>query len=330
MKYIIILILLFVLELIYLKIATVKNIKDKPNHRSAHTKPTIRGGGIIYVFAFIIYAVVFNEENNFYFLLIGILLVSTISFIDDLIMLSSKLRLVTHLIGFSLMFYSLGFFELFSNYEIILLLATTIFSIGFLNIYNFMDGINGITFLNALISYSSLLFINIYYISFINSQLLIILILATSVFGFFNFRQKAVCFAGDIGSITIGFSLIYFVVKLYLVSNNLSVFLLLVVYLLDGGWTIVERIFKKENIFEAHKRHLYQLLANDFKIPHLRISIIYFIIQLSINWLVIFTMIKGYNGLFILLITFTIASLFYIVIKYKLHKRLTNKRELNN
>ena len=321
-KFIVVTISLFLLELLYLKIARIKNIKDTPNHRSAHKNPTLRGGGIIVAVSVIIYAVFFHSISfQFYFFLSATLLVAIISFIDDLIKLSSKLRLITHFIAFLLIFYSLNLFSDSSLAGILFIIFIYLFSIGFLNIYNFMDGINGITFLNALVSYSTLLYLNKYYIVFTENNLLITLIISILVFGFFNFRKKAICFAGDIGSITIGFSLIYFVLKLYLASNNLSVLLIFIVYLTDGVWTILERLYRRENIFEAHSRHLYQLLANNLKIDHLKVSTYYFFIQISINILLVLSLTNSINPLVVLSILALLLSIIYIKIKKRTIKK---------
>ena len=321
-KFIVVTISLFLLELLYLKIARIKNIKDTPNHRSAHKNPTLRGGGIIVAVSVIIYAVFFHSISfQFYFFLSATLLVAIISFIDDLIKLSSKLRLITHSIAFLLIFYSLNLFSDSSLAGILFIIFIYLFSIGFLNIYNFMDGINGITFLNALLSYSTLLYLNKYYIVFTENNLLITLIISILVFGFFNFRKKAICFAGDIGSITIGFSLIYFVLKLYLASNNLSVLLIFTVYLTDGVWTILERLYRRENIFEAHSRHLYQLLANNLKIDHLKVSTYYFFIQISINILLVLSLTNSINPLVVLSILALLLSIIYIKIKKRTIKK---------
>lgn len=322
LKYILVFIALFILEIIYIKIAFAKNIKDNPNHRSAHTKPTIRGGGIIVVFAILIYAIIYTPEINFYYFLIGVLLVSIISFLDDLITLSSVLRLGIHITAFSLVFYSLGLFQINTLAAVTLVVFSYIFSIGYLNIYNFMDGINGITFLNALVSYFTLLYLNEYYLVFEDSSLFILLIISIVVFGFFNFRKKAICFAGDIGSISIGFSLLYFVLKFYIKTNNPLILLLFSVYLLDGGWTILERLLRKENIFIAHKRHLYQILVNDFKMSHIKISTFYFIIQLIVNMIMIFLILKDYNGITYLVLIFGGFSIFYFFIKLRYISKL--------
>lgn len=320
-KSLIVFIVLFVLEILYIKIAKAKNIKDTPNHRSAHIEPTIRGGGIIILFAVLIYPILYAPDLQFYYLLAGVVLVSVISFLDDLMTLSSKIRILIHLIAFTLIFYSLGLIQFNSITSICILGLIYIFSIGYLNIYNFMDGINGITFLNALVSYAALFYLNKYYIAFEDPNLLAILMIALVVFGFFNFRKKAICFAGDVGSISIGFSLIYFAIKFYLASNNPLILLIFSVYLLDGGWTIFERLLDKENIFEAHKKHLYQKLVNDLRLPHLKVSTIYFLFQLLINSVLILLLINKVYWPFGLSLVFIFLSILYFVIK-----KITNKK----
>lgn len=321
-KYLIVFIILFALEILYIKIAKAKNIKDTPNHRSAHTKPTIRGGGIIILFAVLMYPIIYVPDLEFYYLLSGVVLVSVISFLDDILTLSSKIRILIHLIAFTLIFYSLGLMQFNGITSIALLSFIYIFSIGYLNIYNFMDGVNGITFLNALVSYGVLLYLNNYYVAFEDSDLLIVLMIAVLVFGFFNFRKKALCFAGDVGSIAIGFSLIYFAIKLYLASNNLLIMLIFSVYLLDGGWTIFERLLDKENVFEAHKRHLYQKLANDLKWPHLKVSTFYFLFQILINIVLIFLLTYKINGIIGFGLVFIVLSILYFLIKKATNKKI--------
>jgi len=316
-------IILFLLEIGYLKIAEKKGIIDNPNHRSAHINPTIRGGGIILIPAILIFLLFFSAELSKYIgFCSAVLLLAIISFIDDLRTLSSKVRITFHFIAFTIIFFTLGFFQEISLYTILIVIFTYVFSLGFLNIYNFMDGINGVTFLNALVTYVTFFVINEYIHSFSNSDLLLLLIMAVSVFGFFNFRKSPKCFAGDVGSITIGFTIIYFIIKLFLVTNNYAVFLLLGVYLLDGGWTIVERIIRKENIFEAHRRHLYQLYANEIKVAHLKISTIYFIVQLLLNFIVLYLLIQYENSLLNTVVLFVILTFLYFIIKKNAYKKV--------
>lgn len=189
-----------------------------------------------------------------------------------------------------------------------------------------MDGVNGITFLNALVTFLTLIILNIYYVSFTSNVLLTLLVLASIVFGFFNFRKKAICFAGDIGSITLGFTIIYFILKLYFSSKNPLVFGLLAVYLIDGGWTIIERRIRKENIFEAHKRHLYQILANKLKTPHLLIAIGYLSIQILINiFVLLLIFFPLMNNWILIVLLFLVNSVGYIIYKRSIIKKIRNE-----
>ncbi len=312
-NYLLLGLILLIVELIYLRLASKFNIIDNPNNRSSHTTPTIRGGGIIIFLAFIIYGLWFGKiEPPYGFLILAISLVAIISFIDDLVSLSSKVRILIHLLAFSLIFYTLNVFTIYSILSVGLIY---IIALCFLNIYNFMDGINGITFLNTLATYAILIAINSYYLTFTDNNLLIILTIATLVFGIFNFRNGPKCFAGDIGSITIGLSVIYFVLNFYLETNNPIIFLTLSMYIVDGGLTILERLFRKENIFKPHKKHLYQLLANDLKINHLLVSSSYFLIQVIINIIAFILIIQQHESIFLVLLPIGMLSISYILIK---------------
>ena len=319
--YTIIFIILFIIEIAYLKIARFKNIKDSPNHRSSHTTPTVRGGGIVVFFAIIIYSIFYKVDTNFLSFLIPISLVAIVSFVDDLVTLPAKTRIFIQIFAFTVLFFGLDILKIDSLTAIFFLVSAYFFSIGFLNIYNFMDGINGITFLNALVTYSTLLFLSENYFQFIDSNLLVILIIAVSIFGFFNFRKKPLCFAGDIGSITIGFSIVYFVLKLFILTGNPLIMVFLFVYIIDGGWTIVERIFKRENVFQAHKSHLYQILVNELNINHLIVSSGYFMVQLLINLLMIYLIILGIKSYLLTLLILVVLSILYFVLKRQISRR---------
>ncbi len=331
LNFLIIFIILFVLEVLYLKIAIAKGIIDNPNHRSAHITPTIRGGGIIYVPALLLFLFFYSDNSlNYLPLIISVFIVAIISFIDDINPLSTKIRITMHCIAFTIIFYQFGFFNAFSILSGVFLILTYAFSLGYLNIYNFMDGINGITFLNALATFGGLWGINKYVVEFENSNLLMVYILATLVFGFFNFRLKPKCFLGDVGSIAIGFSIIYFVIKLFVVTQNYVTFLLLGVYLLDGGWTIVERILRKENVFKAHRRHLYQQFANELKIPHLKISTGYFVVQLLCNGFVYYMLLNNNDLILIALSLFVVLSFVYLYLKKRTYDKVEKLNAKNN
>ena len=298
MEYSIITILLFALLLVYFKIADHYNIIDKPNHRSAHTEITLRGGGIIfpstflfflgYQFFFKEYAFSLNVAENFNYLYfgVGLLAICIISFVDDIIDLSSRIRLIFHFISVTLLLYSINVFQIAPIWA---LPFFYIFIIGILNAYNFMDGINGISGVYSLVVFGSFLYVNHDVINFVEGDFIIYPIIASLIFLFFNFRKKAKCFLGDIGSMGIAFWIIALLGLLIIKTGQYKWILFLAVYGVESILTIIERIRLKENIFDAHRRHLYQLLANERKISHLVISSVYSVIQVLINIVVIWS-----------------------------------------
>lgn len=282
MQYLFIIFALFLLELVYFKVADRYNIVDKPNHRSAHTEITLRGGGIIFWFAALLYFAQHLQNNYFFFT--GITLVSLVSFWDDIQSLSNKIRISVHFLAISLIFYDLGVFE---SVHLIGVLVAYILAIGLINAYNFMDGINGISGLYTLVVMGSLLYVNQKIQVFIDADFIIYAMIASLVFLFFNFRKKAKCFAGDVGSIAIAFWVIYLVLKLILVTDSLVWLLFLAVYGVETVCTILHRLYLKENIFEAHRLHLYQVLSNEYKIQHRLVAAFYGMAQVIVSVLVV-------------------------------------------
>src|SRR5690606_13748479 len=124
--------------------------------------------------------------------------------------------------------------------------------------------------------------------NFIDQRLLIFSFVSVLVFSYFNFRKRAKTFAGDVGSVSIAYILLFSLGALILKTGNLIYLLFLTVYGIDAVWTIVQRMILKENIFEAHRSHLYQYLGNEAGFNKLIISFLYgfiqFIIGLSVIW----------------------------------------------
>lgn len=280
MTYIIVFIVLIVLELLYFKLADRFNIIDKPNERSSHSTVTLRGGGIIFYFGALIFFILSGFQYPWFFL--GLTLMTAVSFLDDVFTLSNKIRLLIHFSSVLLMTYQLDLFNMPWYY----LLITFIIVVGVINAYNFMDGINGITACYSL-SVGVLLMIVNDKLNFIEQDLLIYTLMGVLVFAFFNFRTKAKCFAGDVGAVAIAFILLFALGALIIKTGNVIYILFLSVYGIDAVWTIVRRLIKKENIFEAHRSHLYQFLGNEAKVNKLVISFSYGLIQLLIGLLVI-------------------------------------------
>ena len=315
--------ILFVLALVYFKIADRYNIIDKPNHRSAHSEITLRGGGVVFPIAFLLFAAsYFFRENsilspqNYLIFGIGLLAICTISFIDDILDLSSKIRLVFHFLSVSLLLYFINAFQLLPIWAIPFLY---ILIIGILNAYNFMDGINGITGLYSMVILGSLLYVNQYVIEFTDINFIIYPLIACLVFLFFNFRKKAKCFMGDIGSMGIAFWVLGLLGLLIIKTQELKYLLFLTVYGVEVVLTILQRLKSKENIFEAHRRHLYQLFSNEKKISHLIVSSVYAFLQLLINITVILLDLP----IWIIFVVIIIPSLIlYIITKAKIEKQI--------
>jgi len=317
MQYIFVIILLFVLELLYFRIADRFNIIDKPNDRSSHSEITLRGGGIIFPLAFLLFAIFnFQETLQHYWSFgFGLFAISVVSFIDDVKPLANRIRLLVHFVAVSLLMYFANAFQLLPVWLIPLFYIVII---GALNAYNFMDGINGITGLYSVAVLVSLLFINQNQIHFTEDHFIYYPIFAALIFLFFNFRKKAKCFAGDVGSLGIGFWVVGLIALIILTTGDYKYIFLMSIYGFDVIYTLIERIILKENIFEAHRRHLYQLLANEKGIPQLVISVGYAVVQLGINFFILKSSLS--SGEIMLTITI-IGSIIYLFLKQYLKKK---------
>ena len=269
MYYLIVLVLLFLAELFYFRVADRCNIIDKPNERSSHTRITLRGGGIIFYFGALAYFLTSGFEYPWFML--ALTLVSFISFVDDIRSTSQKLRLLFHFSAMVLMFYQWGLFSLSWWWVIIALIVCT----GIINAYNFMDGINGITGGYSLVILVALAYINREIVPFVEEGFIYTVLCSVLVFCFFNFRKRAKCFAGDVGSVSIAFILLFLIGKLIIHTEDFSLIVLLAVYGVDSVLTIIHRLMLHENIGLPHRKHMYQLMANELKMPHIRVSLIY-------------------------------------------------------
>ncbi len=292
-SYGIILLFLFILELMYFKIAEHFNIIDKPNERSSHSTIVPRGGGIIFTLSIIVWMIWrmlngdFDAVNGSIPFMCGLLLISGVSFVDDIKSLPDSLRLVVQFVSVALMFISIGIMQW--NMWWIVAVALVLY-VGTSNIINFMDGINGITAGYALAILLPLLMLDIKgdtkeIAGFIDESYLIVAILGVLVFSIFNFRPKgkAKCFAGDVGSIGIAFIMLYAIGRLVILTGDITYLILLLVYYVDGGLTIIHRIMLHENLGVAHRKHAYQIMANELKIGHIKISLLYTVMQLIVS-----------------------------------------------
>ena len=300
-KYLIITIILFVAELIYFRIADHFNIIDKPNERSSHTRIVLRGGGIIFLIGVWIWAIWqwFGMpdqvgHDGYPWFLVAVTLAAGVSFIDDIHSLPDSVRLVVQFVAMGLMFYQLDMIHASLWWAVILAL---IVCVGATNIYNFMDGINGITAGYSLAVLIPLLLLNEIpgqagndVSGFVETSFIVVMILSVLVFSYFNFRSKnkAKCFAGDVGSVGIAFILLFLIGSLIMKTGDITWLVFLIVYGVDGCCTIVHRIMLHEHLGEAHRKHAYQIMANELGMSHVVVSLIYMGIQLVISLVMVY------------------------------------------
>lgn len=297
---ILIAVLLVVAELVYFRIADRCNIIDRPNERSSHSKVVLRGGGVIFVVGALLwfgvmcmlayvgvphwlmggltvgeldYVGIVGRSWPF---VLGLLVVAMVSFIDDVHSLPDSARLLAQFVAMGLMFWSLGILKLELWWMVLIALVV---SVGIVNVYNFMDGINGITGGYSLVALVPLMLICDV------SSLALVMILAVLAFCFFNFRpkNKARCFAGDVGSVSMAFVLLYLLGGVIVRTGDVTYLVLLVVYGVDACLTIVHRIMLRENLGQAHRKHAYQIMANELGMSHVAVSLIYMGLQMAIT-----------------------------------------------
>ena len=308
--YIIVLVILIFLLKGYFIIANHFNITDKPNERSSHSQLTIRGGGILFPVAGLIWFMLYGFSEPW--IIFAMLLLAIISFLDDIVSLSSGVRILTHFTAVSLLFWQLHIFGL----PLYIIVLAYLFTIGWINAFNFMDGINGITVFYSLATLGSFLWINSY-INFVQTQLLIVLILSALVFTFYNARARAITFAGDVGSVTMAFLLAWFMISLIVKTERFEYVLFFAIYGIDSAFTIFFRLLRHENIFVAHRTHLFQYLSNEMKWPHLLVSAIFSILQLFINLITIFLIETDKMNLFVFITILFMLTMVYLIVRHK-------------
>ena len=329
--YVAIAIILLIAELVYFNIADHFNIIDKPNQRSSHTKIVLRGGGIIFLIGAWVWSAFFGFQYPWF--LAAVTLAAGVSFIDDIHSLPDSVRLVVQFVAMGLMFYQLDMVHVELWWAVILAL---IVCVGATNIYNFMDGINGITAGYSLAVLVPLLALNEMSGGpsagsgtaghFIETSFIVVTILSVLVFSYFNFRpkNKAKCFAGDVGSVGIAFILLFLIGSLIMKTGDITWLIFLIVYGVDGCCTIVHRIMLHEHLGEAHRKHAYQIMANELGMSHLVVSLIYMAIQLVISLVMVYlipnTVVAHWIYLVVVGIVLVAAYVLFMKKYYHLHE----------
>ena len=322
LTYGIIAVLLLAAELIYFRIADKCNIIDKPNERSSHSTIVLRGGGIIFAISILVWMGLQMVHGEWFMVkdylpfIVGLVLICAVSFWDDVHSLPDSVRLVVQFVATGIMMTSLQvqevqwFNELAWYWQVLIGAVVLIVIVGATDVYNFMDGINGITAGYSLAILIPLLAVNGSRLAsptidatrqssselgsalaapivqgFIEPSYLVVAIIGVLVFSIFNFRPKgkAKCFAGDVGSVGIAFILLFAIGRLIVQTGDVTWLILLLVYGVDGCCTILHRVMLHEHIGQAHRKHAYQLMANELKMSHVVVSLLYMGLQLAVS-----------------------------------------------
>ena len=332
--YAIIAVILAAVELVYFRFAQRCNIFDKPNERSSHTSVILRGGGVIFTISMIVWLVLMSVQGmsvvEYLPFMCGLILVSIVSFCDDVNPLPDSLRLVVQFVAVMFMFWSIELspgiqFTVAWYWVFAIGMVALIVFVGATNVINFMDGINGITAGYSLAVLLPLLIVDGMQ-EFIEPSYIVVVIIGVLVFSYFNFRPKgkAKCFAGDVGSISIAFILLFAIGRLIMKTGDASWLIFLMVYGVDGCSTILHRIKLHENLGEAHRKHAFQLMANELGMSHITVSLIYMVLQLAISLVMIYlvpnTPLAHWLYLLLVLISLELAYLLFMKKYYHLHE----------
>ena len=314
---------------LYFPFAEKKGMLAGVNHRSSHTKPVITGAGFIFYISYVFYIIsfVFSTWDAPWPLFIGISILAVVSFIDDLKDLWFFIRLVVQILAVTLMLYqiyiefSMEPFAMNASILIILAIVGLIFSVGFVNLYNFMDGLNGMMVGITISALAVFALIDFFVVDFVDDLLLVYTAIPTLIFAFFNARRQAICFAGDVGAIVLGFVMVYMLVSLLMQTANVVYIFIFASIYLEAGMTVMQRLLAGQNIFKPHRIHLFQLLCNEHKHHHVKISAFYALNQLVFGAIIVTVNYYELNDLvqnLTVIGLFTVETILYFIYKRKL------------
>ncbi len=299
-----------------MKFGSRLGINDIPNHRSSHNKSVPKGAGVGILASILVVCWTLSIKPGFW---IPVLVISIISFWGgDRHRLSPEKRVLIQFLCSLFFVIHISIQREITGYQLLILIPMTVFNVGTSNFYNFMDGIDGIAGIVGMVSFT-LLALYAYINNLFDPWGNLSICIAISCVGFLIFNlPKAKVFLGDIGSVCLGFT---FSCMVIIFSRNLNEFILLVGFLamfyIDEFVSIVYRTYKKESLIKPHREHLYQLLANEMKIEHWKISIFYGFVQLIFGLSAIYLSFKGIVPLLIMYIFFSIFFLIFSIVVYQ-------------
>lgn len=303
---------------IYLQYANRNRILDVPNERISHTHQPVRGIGIVFL-SEVMVAVIYIYRSQ-WILCTALAMGGVAGYLDDRFSLKVRMRLALYTLVCALLVYQFSLFSPERSSSVVWLVGMVILMLGIVNVFNFMDGINGITGLYAIVLIGSMYF---FPLNGVHSSLPLadLLVLALILFLVLNLRTKALAFMGDSGSILIGSFCAYIVLGLVYRSGDVAYLLLLSVYGIDALATIVVRMMNKVNITTAHRTHAYQLLSNEAGWGHVPVSILYALLQLLINLLFYeVLLVREQEPTILIAIVLISLILLYFAVKFRYHK----------
>lgn len=290
--------------LLYVMVARKFQLTDVPSLRSSHRDVTITGAGFIFPIAFFLPLVFTGEFVHYRSTLTGLLLISLVSFADDLKSVHPIIRVTVQVIAVSLLLWQTGGLFKMKPWQI---LPGFILVVGIINSYNFMDGINGMNAIYSIAMIGVLWILKgsgIFFLPVL--PVFYSLMSALLAFSLFNVRKKAVCFSGDVGSISIAYIVSLMIIQVMISTDSAVWILLFGVYGLDSVGTIVLRLIRREKVWLPHRTHFYQFLVNEKKYPHVLVSFIYAISQFVLS------IILWKGGLFSALLFYIFLILIYV------------------
>lgn len=259
---------------------------DKANHRSSHEGVVPKGGGIGILAAFVFASIALGISASFW---LSATFLALFSFCGDRIEISPKIRLPVQFIAALILLFPILFTDSSSAFcslsSVFCLLPLSVFVVGTANYYNFMDGINGIGGITGVVGFGL-----VAWFAALSGSPSFFLILAVCMglacIGFlpFNVQKNAHVFMGDVGSVLLGFVYAGMVVWL---MHSLNDFVVLCAFLFpfyaDELTTEYVRLRDGENLLRPHRRHLYQLLANEMEVDHWKVAVGYGVLQLVVG-----------------------------------------------
>lgn len=260
---------------LWIRVAGQNILQDIPGPRSSHSRPTVRGGGVVFVSVYLLFTYVATNIqlipalHDWSLVAVGVMML--VGMLDDLYGLPVLSRLVAQTSVAFLLSYPVLAYSAESTWLLIPLIFAVVW---FINLYNFMDGIDGIAALQA-ISVATVMLGLCYWQGHEGPALVFGLLGAVMLgFLFWNFPKSRV-FMGDAGSGALGtvFVVLMVFVSWHSVTLLWACLLMMSVFILDASWTLVVRLFTGQKIWTAHKLHAYQILSRRWQ-SHSKVSLL--------------------------------------------------------